>query len=307
MTCGQTKPIRLPGYLQALLEKEVTAHLRAGGGGKVDFTQPPGKPALMDADSVSWRVFKNPVALLVGGVTAVLMEFAEPRVRSGVWDHTSFRYDPLARMRRTGFAAMVTVYGARSVAEPMIAHIRRLHDRIHGKTPAGVSYRANEPELLRWVHATAAFGFMEAYHRFVQPLTPSERDRYYAENAPVGRLYGADRVPDSEAALQEQFELMHPKLEPSEIVFEFLSLMKQTPILPLPLRPAQGMLLRAAVEIVPPPILEVLGLGPKYRLRCSEEVVLRRMGALSDRILIDSSPSVQSSVRLGLGKEYLYR
>ena len=50
----------------------------------------------MPADSVAWRVFRNPVALFVGGVTAVILELAEPRVRSGVWDHTTFRTDPLA-------------------------------------------------------------------------------------------------------------------------------------------------------------------------------------------------------------------
>ena len=48
-----------------------------------DFLQPPGEAALLAADSVSWRVFANPVALLVGGVAAVLLELAEPRVRSG--------------------------------------------------------------------------------------------------------------------------------------------------------------------------------------------------------------------------------
>jgi cyclohexanone monooxygenase len=55
-------------------------------------------------------VFKNPVARYICGVTAKLLELAEPRVRSGVWEHTSVRTVPLARTRRTGLAAMVTVY-----------------------------------------------------------------------------------------------------------------------------------------------------------------------------------------------------
>lgn len=84
------------------------------GGPRIDFTAPAGEPALAAPDSVSWRVFKNPVSLFVGGVTAVILELAEPRVRSGVWDHSSFKTDPLTRLKRTGLAAMVTVYGARS-------------------------------------------------------------------------------------------------------------------------------------------------------------------------------------------------
>jgi uncharacterized protein (DUF2236 family) len=43
-------------------------------------------------------VFKNPLSLFIGGVTAVIMELAEPRVRTGVWEHTTFpcESDPAA-------------------------------------------------------------------------------------------------------------------------------------------------------------------------------------------------------------------
>jgi uncharacterized protein (DUF2236 family) len=59
-------------------------------------------------------VFRNPLSLFVGGITAVLLELAEPRVRTGVWEHTAFRTQPQQRLQRTGLAAMVTVYAARS-------------------------------------------------------------------------------------------------------------------------------------------------------------------------------------------------
>src|SRR5215470_5993425 len=138
---------------------------------------------------MSRQVFKNPVALFAGGVAAVILELAEPRVRSGVWDHTTFRTDPLARMERTGLAAMVTVYGARSAAEKMIAGVRAMHDRVRGTTPDGGPYRANDPELLDWVQATAGFGFLEAYAAFVRPVRDADRDRFYAEGVGAGRLY----------------------------------------------------------------------------------------------------------------------
>src|SRR6202007_472519 len=111
------------------------------------------------------------VSLFIGGVTAVVMELAEPRVRTGVWEHTTFRADPLRRLRRTGLAAMVTVYGARTVAEAMIARVRRMHDTVAGTTSSGEPYRASDPELLNWVYATAAYGFVEAYHNYARPLS----------------------------------------------------------------------------------------------------------------------------------------
>jgi uncharacterized protein (DUF2236 family) len=51
---------------------------------------------------------------------------------------------------------MVTIYGARSNAEAMIARIRRMHDGVAGSTPAGKAYRANDSELLNWVQGTVA-------------------------------------------------------------------------------------------------------------------------------------------------------
>ena len=70
-------------------------------GWKVDYLNPPGEPAFAGPDSVSWQVFKNPIALAIGGVAAVLLEFADARIRSGVWDHSVFKTDPIGRSKRT--------------------------------------------------------------------------------------------------------------------------------------------------------------------------------------------------------------
>src|SRR5262245_55993437 len=273
----------------------------------VDFTQPAGEPALTLPESISWQVFKNPVALFAGGVAAVILELAEPRVRSGVWDHTTFRTDPLARMERTGLAAMVTVYGARSTAERMIAGVRAMHERVRGTTPAGAPYRANDPELLDWVQATAAFGFLEAYAAFVRPVTDAERDRFYAEGVPAGRLYGAVGAPASLAALRAQFDRMRPKLERSAIVFEFLDVLHRARILPWPLGGLQSIFIRSGVEITPAWARDILGLDARHRLAAWERRLVAGLGALADRIPVPASPPVQACKRLGLPWTYLYQ
>jgi uncharacterized protein (DUF2236 family) len=273
----------------------------------LDFTQPAGEPALTGPDSMSWRVMKNSVALFAGGVAAVILELAEPRVRTGVWEHTTFRTDPLARMERTGLAAMVTVYGARSVAEKMIAGVRGMHGRVSGTTPNGQVYRANEPELLDWVHVTASFGFLEAYARFVRTVTDDDRDRFYAEGVAAGRLYGAAGAPASLAEQRAQFEAMRPKLERSEIVFEFLDIMQRAPIAPSLLGPLQSMLIRAGVEVVPDWARAILGLDDRYGLAAWERALVQMLGATADRIPVPSSPPVQACRRLGLSGTHLFR
>src|SRR5262245_63839881 len=68
------------------LEAAARALLEPRDGTHVDFLLPIGEAALVSPDSVSWRVFKNPLSLFIGGVAAVIMELAEPRVRTGVWE-----------------------------------------------------------------------------------------------------------------------------------------------------------------------------------------------------------------------------
>jgi uncharacterized protein (DUF2236 family) len=222
MTFAELSPPIVPPWpLRSGLEAAARALFEPDGRSRVDFSRPIDEPALVAPDSVSWRVFKNPLALFIGGVTAVIMELAEPRVRTGVWQHTTFRTDPVRRLRSTGLAAMVTIYGARSVAEAMIARVRRIHDSVAGTTPSGETYRANDPELLSWVQGTAAYGFLQAYHAYVRPLSPAARNRYYAEGAAAARLYGATGAPTSEIELEMLFQQTAERLQCSPIVFEF--------------------------------------------------------------------------------------
>lgn len=297
--------IVLPGPLQRWADDLARSFLRAEH--EIDFSAPPGEPALVAPDSVSWRIFKNPVAVFIGGVTAVLLEFAEPRVRDGVWQHSNFRTDPLARLRRTGLAAMVTVYGPQGAAQAMIAGVVRRHDRVSGLTREGEAYRANDPDLLDWVQATAGFGFTEAYHAYVRPLTAQERSDLFAEALPAARLYGATGAPASQGELDALFEAMRPRLAASPVIFEFLDIMGQVPVLPAPARPLQRLLVKAAADILPGWLRERLGLGSGWSLGGWERQLVRAAALAGDRLILRSSPWVQSCRRLGLPDAHLYR
>jgi uncharacterized protein (DUF2236 family) len=299
-------PARLPGALQRYLNGAVDALLGGEPERQHDFRLPLREEALVPVDSLSWRVFKNPIALFVGGTAAVILELAEPAVRAGVWEHSSFRKDPLKRLKRTGLAAMISVYGARSVAEAMIARVVRMHSTVQGITAAGMSYSASDPRLLTWVHATAAFGFAEAYHSYVQPLSAQELNDFYREGAPVSRLYGAIDAPRSVTEMQALFESTRPNLAPSSVIFEFLRIMRETAAFPRGLRWLQPTLLRAAVELIPDRLRVALGLSEYYGLRAHERQLAKWAGACAERIVLPSSPAVQSCLRLGLPVTYLY-
>jgi uncharacterized protein (DUF2236 family) len=202
---------------------------------------------------------------------------------------------------------MVTVYGPRSKAEAMIAGVGRAHARISGTTPEGRFYRADDPELLDWVQATAAFAILETFDRFVRPLTAAQRDAAYAEGVPAAALYGALSAPGSQAELDSLFEHHRPALAPTPILFEFLAILGKTPVLPAPFRPLQHLLLKAAVDILPKWVRQRLEIGPDWTLHAWERPMVAAAARASDRLILRSSPAVQSCRRLGLPDDWLYR
>jgi uncharacterized protein (DUF2236 family) len=139
----------------------------------------------------------------------------------------------------------------------------------------------------------------------VQPLSSSERDRYYAEGVPAAGLYGATSAPTSEAELEMLFHATSGRLERSDIVLEFLAIVRSAPILPLLLRPAQHLLVRAAVDLTPHWLRTILGLNG-HGLHAWEAELVRQAGAFADRLVLDSNPAVQACRRMRLPADYLY-
>jgi uncharacterized protein (DUF2236 family) len=256
---------------------------------------------------MQWRVFKNPVALGVGGVAAVLMEFADARIRSGVWDHSTYKADPIGRSKRTGVAAMVGCYGPASAARRVIQGVTNMHAKVSGKTPTGEAYRALDTELLDWVGATAAFGFVTAYDKFVAPLSEEDKARFYSDGAVVGRLYGAQVCPQSSADFLRMMDKLADRFEPHPIVEEFLTIIQSGKAAPNTPRFLHRALARGAVSILPLLIRRKLQLGKAYDLTTTDWLALRLAGAVAERRPDPKSPACQASVRLGLPSNFLYR
>jgi len=225
---------------------------RAALGPVADLSQPAGDPGLYGPGSMAWRVHANPVTLAVGGIAAVILELAEPRVREGVWAHSSFRTDPLRRMRHTAVAAMITTYGSTALAREGIARVGRMHGPVRGTTPQGEAYDARDPALCEWVHVTAGFGFLEAYRRLIAPdLSTADQDRYWAQGEPIGKAFGAGQPPRSAGEARAMIEAMRPRLARDPILDDFLRIAARASPLGAAGRPLQPVLVEAAIGILP--------------------------------------------------------
>jgi uncharacterized protein (DUF2236 family) len=280
---------RPPGAGSAVVAK--------GAGGS---PAPAGDPGFFGPDSVTWRVHANQVALAAGGVAAVILELAEPRVRSGIWEHSNFRTEPLARMQRTAEAAMITTFGRTAAAEARIAMVNRLHSRISGVTPEGRAYAASDPELLDWVHLTAGYGFLNAYVRYVDPqLSRADQDRYYREGARLGRAFGVLDPPTCVAAVEARIEAMRPSLRPHRIIGEFLQIVSTTSPLGPPGRPLQPLLVRAAIDLLTPSMRRDLNLPERPLARAAVLVIMRAFASAAGL----TPPAIVAEARARVGRK----
>jgi uncharacterized protein (DUF2236 family) len=282
---------------------EMTSYL----GWKIEFGQPAGEPAYLHPGSVAWRIHKNPVAMGVGGVAAVLLEFADPRIRSGVWDHSIYKMDPIGRSKRTSVAAMLGVYGPRSAARRVIQGITNMHAQVSGRTPGGEAYRALDPELLAWVGATAAYGFLTAYDRFVAPVSDADKARFYCEGEALIRLYGVQDVPKSSGEFLAMMQSLAHRFEPHPIVEEFLGIIQSGKAAPNVPRFLHRALARGAVSILPPVVRQKLALGKAFDITVLDRLALKAAGMLAERKMDPKSAPCQASLRLGLPVDFLYR
>lgn len=214
--------------------------------------QPKGDPGLLGPGSVAWKVHGDFTAMMIGGITALLLQMLHPKALAGVWDHSGFREDMIGRLNRTAQYIAGTTYGPTSEAERLLERVKSVHDRVHGVLPDGSPYSANDPHLLTWVHVAEVHSFLKAYLRYCNPaLSSSDRDRYFAEVALFAERLGATDVPKTHADVEAYMLAMKPELRCDERTRDVASVLLSQPAPSFLLRPFRDVSMDAAVDLLP--------------------------------------------------------
>jgi len=191
--------------------------------------------------------------MMVGGVTALLLQMLHPAVLAGVWDHSTFRSDMLGRLRRTARFIAVTGYDSREAAEAAIAKVREVHTRVRGVLPDGTPYKADDPRLLAWVHVTEAIAFLGAWIRYAEPdMSLADQDRYFAEFAIIAEALGANPIPRTRAEAEQLVADMRGELFSDARTREVARMVLTQPAPNLAVKPIQDIIFQAAVDLLPP-------------------------------------------------------
>ncbi|NNG61865.1 DUF2236 domain-containing protein, partial [Pseudomonas fragi] len=145
--------------------------------GQLDLETPPGDPGLFGPASISWQVHGDFTSMLIGGISALMLQALHPLALAGVWDHSNFRQDMLGRLRRTGQFISGTTFGSTRDANWLIEKVRTIHLQVTGTGLDGRPYAASDPELLTWVHVAEVSNFLAAHIRYRNPhLSGADQD-----------------------------------------------------------------------------------------------------------------------------------
>ena len=216
-----------------------------------EFKQPVGDPGLFGPQSVVWKVHAHFSAMMVGGLSSLMIQALHPRALAAVWDHSNFRQQLKARLGRTALFVAATTYGSVDLATQHILRVNAIHAKIRGIDLKGQAYCANEPHLLRWVHLVETISFLSAYqHLSLQPLSPSECDRYIVEMNKVGEMLGATNLPVTFSDAQHAMSQYEPELVFDQRTRETLQSIESYSV-DLTEKPFFALILSASFDIVP--------------------------------------------------------
>ncbi len=216
----------LTSTLRLALARQVRS-LAGDSRAALDFTHPAGDPGWFGPDSVAWRVHADFVAMMTGGMGALLLQALHPLALAAVWDYSDFRDDLRGRLHRTALFIATTTYGPTAAAQAMVDRVRAIHAKVRGTAPDGRAYSADDPHLLSFIHAAEVYSFVTAYDWLLPPspdashapatrqaaLTSAGRDAYVAEMARVPLALGATEVARDWSGLLAQLESYRPELE----------------------------------------------------------------------------------------------
>uniref|UniRef100_A0AAU2K437 DUF2236 domain-containing protein n=1 Tax=Streptomyces sp. NBC_00049 TaxID=2903617 RepID=A0AAU2K437_9ACTN len=209
------------------------------------------------------RQVHGDASMFVGGLAALLLHSLHPVAMAAVAAHSGYRGDPWGRLQRTSTFLAVTTFGTSADAEAAVARVREVHARVRGRTAGGVPYRADDPELLTWVHIAEADCFLRAHQRYGRsPLSPAGCDAYLADTARVARALGADRPPENERELALLMARYRPSLRPTAASRDTARFLLTDPPLPGAARIPYALLAAAAVELLPPWARSAVAAGP---------------------------------------------
>ncbi|HEX9561668.1 MAG TPA: oxygenase MpaB family protein [Candidatus Dormibacteraeota bacterium] len=196
------------------MSSRATGHERIGMMGPLALAyersvlESPKDGGLFGPRSMVWRVHRDR-SFPLAAIRSLMVQALHPLAMAGVAQHSNWQRDPFGRLAATAGYVLTVTYGDTDAADSAAARVRAVHTHVRGTDDVtGLAYRAEDPDLLLWVHAGMVDSIVNIVQRYGRSLDAADADRYVAEMARFAEIIGvpAVQVPTSVAALTDYLE-----------------------------------------------------------------------------------------------------
>lgn len=235
--------------------------------------------------SAVWQV-NGHVAVIIGGIRALLMQTLHPGAMAGVHDHSRYATDPLGRLSGTVRWVVTTTFGSTETVQVELGRVTKMHSRVKGTYQVDgpknsrQNYSAEDLPLIAWVHVVFTEAFLGAHKVWGDRIPPGingepGEDRYVREWAKAGELMGLSDPPTSVSELEQTLVDFQPLLRSDERVKQAVSFLKNPPI-PFIARIPYWILMQGAISTLSPIFRSLLGLkSPRWPASFCAGLMLR--------------------------------
>lgn len=242
----------LSGRVRQAIAKRLVSLTSGPGAPRLDYDNPAGDPGLFGPDAACWQVHGDFTSMMIGGISALLLQSLHPLAMAGVWDHSTFRQDVLGRLRRTATFIAGTTFGNTADAQALLERVRRIHLGVTGTAPDGRPYAAYDPALLTWVHVAETSSFLRSYLIYKDPhFSRADQDRYYAEVARIAEALGATDIPASVDEIDAYMANVRASLCVSDRTDEVIRVLRNLPAPFAGARVFGQLLFQAGIDLLP--------------------------------------------------------
>jgi len=256
----------------------------------------PRDDGLFGPRSVVWRVHRDR-GFRLAGIRSLMVQALHPLAMAGVAEHSDWRRDPYGRLAATtGYVQMVT-FGETAAAHAAAARVRAIHTQVNGvDAVTGLPYRADDPELLLWVHMAMVESILAVVQRYGRTLGDVDADRYVAEMVPFAEIVGvpAAMVPVTVAGLKEAIESIDI-LQVTPAAREAMAVVLDPPDLDAEARELWAEMGQIAIGTLPEWARDMYGFPPPPDELLEREAVRQLLGALD--FAFESQPGVLEARR----------
>ena len=248
----------------------------------------PKDDGLYGPKSIVWRVHRDR-SFPLAGIRSLMIQALHPLAMAGVAQHSTWRQDPFGRLAATSSYLLTTTYGDTDSALAAAAWVRKIHVHVRGTDPeTGLTYSAEDPSLLLWVHAGMVDSIVEVVSRYGREF---DADRYVAEMVPFAEIVGVPRedVPTSVASLRTYIESVELR-QATAAAREAIGIVLDPPDLDADTRDLWRDLGQVAVGTLPGWAREMYGYAAPPADLMERESVRQLLGALD--LAFESLPGV---------------